>query len=189
MAFWTDDLRKIAGVAAAGLMLATAGCQSGNVLGIGGDATQTAASDERITVEELRAYCPATGLREGMSFHRSYQGNAEGDASKLIYQATITDITRSCTYEGNTLRMNVAIAGRIIPGPVGKAGTIRLPIRVVAARTGEVLYSQTHNFEVNVADTVGATQFVFNDANVTFPMPSRPNVQVFGGFDKGDDSF
>ena len=48
-----------------------------------------------------------------------------------------------------------------------------------------MLYSQLFKHEVAVAKAAGATQFVFNDPNVTFPTPSPGSVQVFAGYDEG----
>jgi hypothetical protein len=162
------------------LVLAVAGCQSGPALD---SASQPAA--DKISESELRAYCPQVVLREGTSQFTTYQGDGEGDRSKVIHQASISDVTRSCTYGEGTLTMNIAVAGKVVPGPAGKTGTINMPIRVAVTRGEEVLYSQLHKFPVAVNDTTGATQFVFNDPNVTFPIPSARNIRAFAGYDEG----
>jgi hypothetical protein len=83
------------------------------------------------------------------------------------------------------LTMNVAAAGRVVPGPLAKAGTVTMPIRVAVTLGDQVLYSQLHQHKVQVADTSTATQFVFNDPNVSVPAPSAKNYQVFVGYDEG----
>lgn len=168
-------------------MLALAGCQSAGVPLPGSGAAAEPPADQ-INVEDLRAYCPRVGLREGTAYFSTYERGGDGDRSRLVYQATIADVTRTCAYEGGMLRMTVAVAGRIIPGPKGSTGTIRMPIRIAVVQGSDVVYSQLHQYDVQVADTAGATQFVFTDTNVVFPMPPQRNVQAFAGYDEGPGS-
>lgn len=169
--------------AALGFILAAAGCQSNDTAG----TLDVAGADSKpkVTQEELLAYCPGVSLREGTAFYNTYTRDGQDDPSKIIYQASISDVTRSCTYPDGMMTVNVAVAGRIIPGPAGQAGTITMPIRVVLVRGDEVLYTQLHNHQVAIAGTTGATQFVFNDPNVTIPMPERGTIRIFAGFDEG----
>ena len=85
------------------------------------------------------------------------------------------------------MTMNVAVAGKVVPGPVATDGSVTMPIRIVvsSAGGGEPLYSQLHKYEVAVNKASGATQFLFNDPNVTFPQPAPGTVQVFAGYDEG----
>lgn len=186
MPFQSIDRRFLAG-AAVSLMLAAAGCQSenaGGVLGIGGsDNSQPA--QPKITQSELEAYCPRTVLRDGTAYYNTYQKNGQDDPSKLIYQASIADITRQCARGEGTTTMTVAVAGKIVPGPAGAAGTITMPIRVAVVQGEQVLYSELHQHQVAVSDAGAATQFLFTDPNVTFPSSSARNIRVFVGYDEG----
>ena len=84
-------------------------------------------------------------------------------------------------------RMRWAAAGRVVPGPLAKDGAITLPISVAVTQGigGESLYSNTSKYQVSIAKSAGATQFIFSDANVTFPQPAPGAVQVLIGFDEG----
>lgn len=169
---------------AAGLMLAVAGCQSGDGvagLDLGGD--KRAEDSGKIKMSQLAAYCPKVMLREGTAYFNTYAGKGEEDASKLIYQASITDVTRTCSVAGGMTTVDVAVAGKIVPGPLGKPGTITMPIRVAAIAGDQVVYSQLHKFPVTVGED--ATQFVFHDSAVTFPTPSERNMAIFAGYDEG----
>lgn len=187
MAVRKSDSRKLAGFAALGLLLAASGCQSGdgasNVLNLGGGQTRESTEDERVTVQELTAFCPAITVPESLAVHSSYQRNAQDDPSRLIYRAAITDATRSCTYRDGIMGMTIALAGRIIPGPAGTTGSVRVPIRITIYRDAETLHSQTVNHEVAVADTAGATQFVFTDSSFSMPNPTSRNVRIVAGMD------
>lgn len=183
--------RFLGRIAVAGFMLAAAGCQSSDTAGLlslGGKSEP----NEKVALNELRAFCPRVQLRDGTAYYDSYtkdgkdkDGNA--DPTKIVYQASIGDVTRSCSYGPGTMTVNVAVAGRVVPGPAGKDGSVNLPIRIVAMRGEEVLYTQLHQYPVTISPTAGAAQFVFNDPNVTFPTPPDSKVIVYAGFDQAPE--
>ena len=177
---------KLAGPAALGLALSLSGCQSGGTLGalnIGGGQDQPS-EEERITVQELTAYCPAVSLRDNSAVQNSYLRGGDGDATKLVYRAAITETTRSCTYAGGNTAMTIGVAGRVIPGPAGHSGSVRLPLRIAVYQdTGEI-YSQRVDHDVAIADTAGATQFIVVDRSFSMPNPTSRNVRVVVGFDE-----
>lgn len=184
MAFCMAKGRISAAALLATLAMTAAGCQSddgANAFDVGGK------SGEIVKESELRAFCPPVQLREGTAYFSTYErgGEKDKDTSKLIYQASIADVTRACTYPEGRLNMDVAIAGRIVPGPKGKVGSITMPIRVVLIQDGKVAYSQLHKVPVAVTDTIGATQFVFNDTGISIPKPSGTNLIVYAGYDEG----
>ncbi|MBO6719023.1 MAG: hypothetical protein JJ913_13780 [Rhizobiaceae bacterium] len=164
-------------------MLALAGCQSDS----GVDALDVAnqPSQETVNLSELRMYCPAIQLREGTAYFNTYERGGNDDPSRIVYQASIADVTRQCTRGNGFLNINVAVAGRIVPGPKGKAGSITMPIRVVVVQGGEVLYSQLFKHPVQIGDTIGATQFIFSDPSIQIPVPASQNVLIFAGYDEG----
>lgn len=180
---------KLAGLSALGLALALSGCQSGDTsgaldVGAGGGQGQPPAGQETITVAELLAYCPAVTLSASDAVLNSYQRGGDGDPTKLVYRAAITDTSRSCTFGGGTMGMTIGVAGRVIPGPAGSPGTVRLPMHVKVYQDTTEIYSQRVDQEVAVADTAGATQFMFVDKNFSMPNPTSRNVRVIVGFDE-----
>lgn len=185
--------RIVAGMMLSGFMLAAAGCQSGDkssaldVSGVGATTTQEGAKtapEGKVLASELLAYCPRVQLREGTSFFNTYAKGGDGDKAKIIYQASISDVTRTCTRSNGTLTMDVAVAGRVVPGPLGAAGNVTMPIRIVVLQGTDVLYSQLHKYQLATSGS-GATQFVFNDKNVSVPDTTQQTLQVFAGFDEG----
>ncbi|AZO33642.1 hypothetical protein EOA27_06235 [Mesorhizobium sp. M2A.F.Ca.ET.037.01.1.1] len=106
------------------------------------------------------------------------------DPSKIIYQASIADMTRDCTHANGQLSMKIAVAGKVVPGPMFAPGTVMMPIRIAVQRGDEVLYSQLHQYQVQVTDPSAATQFVFTDTNVVVPEPSAKDYQAYAGFDE-----
>lgn len=160
-------------------LLALAACQGTGA----GDVLDVSTNDETFTEADLRAYCPRVTLLEGTAYLRTYTDGNEGNADEVIYQAVITDVTRSCRYRNGQLLMEVAAAGRVVNGPQGAAGSLNLPVRV-AIRAGEDLpYSQLGR--IDVAMNQGATQFIYKDEQIILPEPEIRNLQVLVGFDEG----
>lgn len=179
-----NSVRVVSGIALSGFILVAAGCQSSDsVLNVGADAPPPPSG--KVLESELRAYCPPIVLREGTAFFRTYAKGGKDDPAKLVYQASISDVTRSCTRSAGMMTITAAAAGRIITGPAGAPGAITMPIRVAVVRGDSVLYSQLHKYQVTVTDVAGATQFVFNDPNVVIPIPEPGTIQVFVGYDEG----
>ena len=129
------------------LLSATAivsGCQSDKATGgldmQGGNlqqqGAQTAGPAEDVVREsELRAFCPPVSLREGTAYFTTYEKGGQDQPGSVIYQASITDVTRKCTYGTGSFGMTVAVAGRVVPGPKGNTGTITMPIRIARRRS------------------------------------------------------
>jgi hypothetical protein len=180
--FWKGRFPAAVAVAAA---LIAAGCQSGDgssALDLGqGQSKQ----GEQVKESDLRAFCPPVSLRQGTSFFNTYERGGDKDAARIIYQASIADVTRSCTFNNNVMGITVAVGGRIVPGPKGKAGTITMPIRIVLIQDGQVVKSELYKHPVTVADTIGATQFVFTDASIALPMPVSQKTLIYAGYDEG----
>jgi hypothetical protein len=172
-------------------MLAVAGCQSGDTAKTLDTAGQTQPAGEakpaepKVTEAELRGYCPRVTLRDGTAYFNTYAKGGQDDPTKVVYQASISDVSRSCVTADGSMTMKVAVAGRIVPGPAFSPGTITMPIRVVVSHGDEVLYSQLHQHQVSVSDPTAATQFLFNDPNVSFVLPADRRVAVFAGYDEG----
>lgn len=166
-------------IGAIAALMALAACQTATV----DDTLGTA--DEDLTAADIRGYCPRVVLREGTAILRTYTNNNDGNPDELVYQATITDVTRVCKYRNGQLLMTVAAAGRVLEGPKGTAGNLELPVRVAISQGEAVPYSQLGRINVAVQPGGAATQFIYKDEQVAVPAPQVENLQVFVGFDEG----
>ncbi|UVK53951.1 hypothetical protein DBIPINDM_000309 [Mesorhizobium sp. AR02] len=106
------------------------------------------------------------------------------DSARIIYQASISDVTRDCSRADGQLTMKIAVAGKIVPGPKFTPGTITMPIRTAVMHGTDVLYSQIHQYQVQVTDPSVATQFVFTDSNAVVPAPTAQDYQAYAGYDE-----
>ena len=169
--------------------------------------------DPKILASQLQAYCPKVTVRDGTAYFNTYakgapqpkkkKADAEAEAAaaaptapdgtivdpnkdptKIIYQASISDVSRDCVRANGQLTMKVGVAGKIVPGPMFAPGTITMPIRIAVMHGTDVLYSQIHPYQIQVSDPSTATQFVFTDSNVVVPEPSAKDYQAFAGYDE-----
>jgi hypothetical protein len=142
-------------------------------------------AEDPVTEDDLRAYCPRVTLNEGTAYFRTYTKGNDGNADEIIYQALISDVTRTCKYRNGQLFITVAAAGRVVNGPKGTGGNITMPIRV-AVKSGEGLpYSRLGKFDVAVTPGAGASQFIYKDDQIVLPEPTVRNIQILVGFDEG----
>ena len=177
---------KLVSLAALGLALSLSGCQSGDTLGAlkPGGSGLGQESQGTISATELLGYCPAITLGAENAVLNSYQRGGDGDPAKLIYRAGITETTRSCSYGGGMTSMSIGLAGRVIPGPVGHTGSVRLPIRIKVYQDSTEIHSHRIEHDVAITDTAGATQYMLVDNNFSMPNPTSRNVRVIVSFDE-----
>jgi hypothetical protein len=185
MAFRSVSGRVVAAIVAAGFIAIAAGCKSddsADVLDPGtGDSQE--APEGKILQSELRAYCPKLTLRQDYAFLDTYAKNAEDDPGKLMYRSALSTATRKCSYASGNLTMEIAVAGRVVPGPLAADGTVKMPIRIEVRRGDEIIYENVANYEVAVSRASGATQFIYSDPNVTIPTPEPGTIQAYVGYD------
>lgn len=128
------------------------------------------------------SYCPQISLRDGTAILRKRIGD------DIEYIASVTKTNRDCRIVDGQLRMKVGIAGRVVPGPAGKAGPVSLPIRIAVVQGTTVLYSNKGQQSVTVTPGGAAGEFVYVDNDVVVPEPTAKNFVVFAGFDEGPGS-
>ncbi len=160
--------------------LALVGCQTSST-----EDTLGSAAEEKVTVADLRAYCPRVQLNEGTAFFQTYTKGNEDIAEELIYQASISDVTRTCRYRDGQLFITVAAAGRVVNGPQGTGGNITMPIRVAVKEGDQLPYSRLGKFDVSVTPGAGASQFIYKDDQIVLPEPAIRNIQILVGYDEG----
>ncbi|XUY28378.1 PilZ domain-containing protein [Agrobacterium sp. rho-8.1] len=166
------------------LLTVLAGCNSSNP----SDSMAVNPPAAQAVAPVVQANCPSITILDGTAVRRVYAGGAKDDASKLVYQASLSDTTRSCSMSDATLTVNVLAQGRLVPGPLSKPGRITLPIRVTVKDGDGEIFSQVTNFPVDVPAGEAGTQFIFNNPNVAIPnAPGGASRQtnVFISFDDG----
>lgn len=148
-------------------------------------APAPAAATEVVKSSDLLGFCPQVTLREGTAFTTKYEKGGDADPARVIYQASISDVTRTCNRADGQVKMTVAVAGKVVPGPKASGEPTSLPIRVAIVQDETVLYSELQQFQVTVVAGQAATQFVFTDPNPAIALENIKATQIFVGFDEG----
>lgn len=138
----------------------------------------------------LRAFCPKTILRPGTESFRTFENGVKKDDPEAInslrFQSTITEVVRECNYSPTNLNIRVGVKGRVINGPTGATGTLDVPIRIAVVNTSdEVLFSQLYQVPVMIPEGGSNARFSYVENNINLPVPERPNLLVYIGFDEG----
>jgi hypothetical protein len=105
------------------LLAALAGCTTSGTQK-SADGSLTDAGQTRIKESELRAFCPTVSLRDGTAYFNTYEKGGDKDASRVIYQAALTDTTRACQYTDGTINLDVVLRQvRLCPARNTRAAT------------------------------------------------------------------
>lgn len=140
--------------------------------------------------KNLRAFCPKTVIRAGTETYRTFENGVNKDdpgaLNSLEFQATITETVRECNYSPNNLNIRVGVRGRVINGPTGATGSINTPVRVAVVNVAnDVLYSELHTVQAAIPEGGTHAKFSFVDGNINLPVPEKPNIVIYVGFDEG----
>ena len=187
-----------AAIAAAALLAACAsGGEGGGGGGLGGlfrpdpnagvTVVDTQKNDNSFFLKS--GFCPPVQILPGTESMALYERGHEGDAAFVRVQGSITRTAREChTIDAETLSIKLGVAGRILAGPKGSAGAVKMPIRVAVARQHDnsVIYSQAFS----VAATLSAPDYAADYSEVfdqvTFKVkPDDRDLIVYVGFDEG----
>ncbi|MEP0943634.1 MAG: hypothetical protein ABJH63_07950 [Rhizobiaceae bacterium] len=133
---------------------------------------------------ELTDYCPAVRIRAGTESMRFYKGKDKSNDDNLRYQATLTKVARECAYVGQSLEIKVGALGRVITGPAGGPGTVKMPIRVAVQQGGCSRHFELHQTQASIASGTANSKFEFVDEKIVIPAPTATNVRIYLGFDE-----
>lgn len=144
-------------------------------------------AEEMDTSQLLKvAYCPKVEVREGTQVYQIGEGGQTDNPGAVRFQASISRFARECRQDGDTIRIRVGVAGRVLTGPKGGASTLSLPVRVVVVGPEDkVLYTRLSRVPASVSTDEPSVAWSFVDEDVV--IPSAPGAQIYVGFDpKGD---
>ena len=188
-----NKMKKMAGISSLfGLSLLLAACnQSGTSKpadALGGAKPSPEVEKANDLANDPRAFCPKTVIRAGTETIRTFENGVKktdpGALNSLRFQGTINKVDRECNYSPANLNIRVGIAGRVINGPTGATGTFEMPVRVAVVRGTEPVYSKLHRIPVTLAGS-NSENFSFIDSEINLPIPEKPNLLIYVGYDEG----
>lgn len=180
-------------LSAACLALAVTGCNS-MVRSLGGPNEIAFGRSEKRVPEMAPAAapqveCPAVTVRDGTETYSIYARGHEGDPQYVLLQGTISKTARECSLTSDgRIAMKLGIAGRLLLGPQGQAGTYELPLRAaLLQRGGDVVWSELRKVPVTVPEGSPRAPFSHVAEGIVFDVPAggvTSGYIVYVGFDE-----
>ena len=135
----------------------------------------------------LSIVCPPTEVRAGTAHYVFYAANQDPRPRNVQFQGTLTKTARECAFGPNSVQIKFGFAGRVLIGPMGGAGSVVLPVRVILSyREGEVAWTKLYNVPVNISGTENSTFFMHVEENFEYTVPAGHRMSdytVYIGFD------
>lgn len=116
---------------------------------------------ESVVDNSERVECPVVDVEEA-------GGVAQiGSGAGLRHQFAISETARECTVANKQISIRVGVAGRVVAGPAGGAGTVSVPVRIGIRREADkkILTLKV----VNITATIPP-----GGSNTTFAVVSEP---------------
>ncbi len=134
-------------------------------------------------------YCPPVQVLPGTESMVVYDRGHDGDAAYIRSQGSITRTAREChALDAQTLSIKVGIAGRILAGPMGGAGTVTMPIRIAVTRQRDnsVLFSKSFSVSTTLTPPEFGSDYsaVFDQVQFKVNSDDRDLI-IYVGFDQG----
>ncbi|HBF30258.1 hypothetical protein [Rhizobium sp.] len=180
----------VRGAAALSLVAILAGCStsgsSANGSGIGGlfgtSSPTPAATASAPAGAIVQGICPQVVIRDGGAYYRTYSNAGSKSDQDVAFQASLAETTRACTQSEAGMTVKAQVAGRLIAGPQGHAGTLSMPIRITVMDGDQTISTQTVPFSATLASADQPVQFLFTK-DVSIAANPSATTQVVIGFD------
>jgi hypothetical protein len=153
----------------------------------GSSATTVAQGDNVSPQSDLD--CPSVSIRQGASTYTQSAGENGSAALSLRFQASFIRFARECALHGSDVTMKVGIEGRVILGPAGTPGEIKIPVRLAVVKEGlepQTVWTKFYMVPVTLQPGAPFTSFTHVEEAMTFPMPPGNQFDqyvVYVGFD------
>jgi hypothetical protein len=138
-------------------------------------------------VGEVAAGCPRLTVSPHGGHLTIYETGRAGDGLAIMHRGEITKTARECQVEPGRVTVRYGFSGRVLLGPRGHAGTVKLPITVAVT---DAKRAKVTGDNVMVDATVAVENpiaYFSTVRTITFDIPegTRPGeFEVFVGFDQ-----
>ena len=131
--------------------------------------------------------CPRFVVGERDANLTIYEAGRVGDGLAIVHRGEITKTARECQIEPGKVTVRYGFSGRVLLGPKGKGGTVKLPLNVVVTDSKrEKIATDTIKVDVDILTDKPIGYFSAVKA-IVIPVPegSRPGeFEIFVGFDR-----
>jgi hypothetical protein len=138
-------------------------------------------------VGEVAHGCPRLTVSPHGGHLTIYENGRAGDGLAIMHRGEITKTARECQIEPGRVTVRYGFSGRVLLGPRGQAGTVRLPVNVMVT---DAKRAKITGDTVSVDATVAVDNpiaYFSTVRTITFDIPegTRPGeFEVFVGFDQ-----
>ncbi len=116
------------------------------------EAARTDTSGQ-VSIETAMTGCPQFKIWPRDRLLTVYDIGREGDGLAIQYRGEITKTARECQIQPNQVTVKYGFAGRVLLGPRGRPGQVRMPLKIhITDSTRNIVSSQ----DVSVAVTIPA---------------------------------
>jgi hypothetical protein len=133
--------------------------------------------------------CPSVTVRSGAATLAVNTPGVDPGPTNVRFQASVSQTARECAVSAGNMTMKIGIQGRLILGPAGGPGKYEVPMRLALVREGvepRTIWTKLYRVPVNVSPGETNVAFVQVEEGMTFPVPSREDLEayvVYVGFD------
>jgi len=133
--------------------------------------------------------CPQVSILQGASSFSEAAPDNGSEALSTRFQASFIRFARECALRGKDVAMKVGIEGRVILGPAGTPGEVRLPVRLAVVKEGinpETIWTKFYMVPVTLRPGEPFATFTHVEEDMTFPMPPGNQFDqyvIYVGFD------
>ena len=139
--------------------------------------------------QDRHIFCPEVVLLEGTEASRAYAGTPASSAN-LRYQFALTETARECALDAGELKLKIGVAGKVLLGPAGSAGSFTVPVRMAILRKSdnEPEVSKLYHATVNVGQSETEADFTIVSEPIHVPFiqdHSEEDYSIRVGIDEG----
>ncbi|WP_412057634.1 hypothetical protein [Bartonella sp. DGB2] len=131
--------------------------------------------------ENALPICPPFTLAENNKNKLLYHAPASKEGELLSYQTELSDAARTCVHNYDNIILQPVVAGWIFAEKNLKDKTVYVPLRILAYKGNEVIYSNLYRYPVEIVEDQTDIQFIFTDAQIILPRSDLHNIQVSVG--------
>lgn len=132
--------------------------------------------------------CPTVEIVDGQAAYRSY-ANASKSNDSVRMQLSFGEIARECTAADGRISIRVGVAGYVLAGPAGGAGSISVPVRISIRSQSNSKIVESKVIRVAATIPAGETQATFSFVTDPLVVPylreqADQDYDIFVGFDQ-----
>lgn len=150
------------------------------------EAARTDTSGQ-VSMEAAMTGCPKFTVWPRDRLLTVYDIGRAGDGLAIQYRGEITKTARECQIQPNHVSVKYGFAGRVLLGPRGRPGTVKMPVKIhLTDASRNIISTQDYNIDVTIPDDkpVGYFSTVRETSFELQPGVPPGDYQLFIAFDR-----